>query len=65
MCFLGLSRRYPGSNEQPAPKSWFINLGYKTQKTVLLSETANFRAKAEQNQYEPGASESKEVNTCL
>ena len=35
------------------------------EKTGLLSETANFRAKAEQNQYKTGASKSKEVNTCL
>ena len=37
MCFLALSRRYPGSNEQLAPKSWFINstLQHKRQDSLV------------------------------
>lgn len=64
MSFLVLSRRYPGSNEQPAPKSWFINstLQHKRQDS---NETVCFKAKAEQNRCKTGVSNSKEVNTCL
>lgn len=37
MCFLALSRRYPDSNEQLAPKSWFINstLQHKRQDSLV------------------------------
>lgn len=37
MCFLALSRRYPGSNEQPAPKSWFINSALQHKRQYSLA----------------------------